>query len=377
MALFISLLILIVVLAIAGLFYIKYRLNNTQDKGDLEASLNAEVSKLSKQNVSYGIVIGVYKEGKSLIKGYETGMAHKAPAPDASTVFQLGSISKLFTASLLQILADEGVVDKDATLEMLIGDTVSLSAQAKRVTLRQLVTHTSGFPRVPKVLVNKLIKQVGKKDLLIDPYSHLGSDEIFAYLEKTQGMRKPGKFAYSNYGMGLLGHVLEMITHKDLEALAAEKIFKPLGMHDTSISLTPDMQQRLAQGYTAKGKATPLWTFSALGGAGAFSSTASDMMVFLRANIEDSSPLFQSFKKMHPAQANGDTGIGWIQAGIIDQFFGNPSIVWHNGMVGGYASYLCVDVKNNSGVVILSSIAIDPAMMGRMMTHLVRTQSWR
>ena len=377
MTLYISLFTFIVVLAIAGLFYIKYRLNHTQDKGNLEASLDAEISKLSKQNLSYQVVIGVYKEGQSLIKGYEIGEAHKAPAPDASTVFQLGSVSKLFTASLLQILADEGVVDKDATLETLIGDAVSLSAPAKRVTLRQLVTHTSGFPRVPKVLMNKLIKQVGKKNLLIDPYSHLGTDEIFSYLEKTQGMQKPGRFAYSNYGMGLLGHVLEMITRKDLESLAAEKIFKPLGMGDTSISLTPDMQQRLAQGYTAKGKATLLWTFSALAGAGGFSSTVSDMVAFLRANIEDSSSLFQSFKKMHPAQDNGDTGIGWIQAGIIDKFLGNQSIVWHNGMVGGYASYLCVDVKNNSGVVILTNIAIDPAMMGRMMTHLVRTQSWR
>ncbi|NOZ51976.1 MAG: beta-lactamase family protein [Gammaproteobacteria bacterium] len=377
MTLFLSLFTVIVVMTIAGLLYTQYRLNNTQDKGDLEVSLDAEISKLSKQNLSYDVVIGVYKEGKSLVKGYEIGETHKTPAPDASSIFQLGSISKLFTAALLQILADEEVVDKDATLEVLIGSTIALSAQAKQVTLRQLATHTSGFPRVPKVLMTKLIKQVGKKHLMIDPYSYLSTEDIFAYLAETQGIGKPGKFAYSNYGMGLLGHVLEIITHKDLGLLAAEKIFKPLGMRNTSISLTPDMQQRLVQGYTAKGKATPLWTFSALGGAGAFSSTASDMMAFLRANIEDSSPLFQSFKKMHHAQTNGYTGIGWIQAGIIDKFLGNQSIVWHNGMVGGYASYLCVDIKNKSGVVILSSIAIDPAMMGKMIVHLVRTQSWR
>lgn len=367
---------LLIAVAVSAVLYLKYRLDNTSDNKDLEATLDLEVMKFIQHDASYGMVIGVYKDGKSFIKGYGTVNKESATVPSASTVFQIASVSKLFTASLLQILCDEGILKMDATLAELIGGSMALSPAAQRVTLKQLATHTSGFPSIPKPLEIKATDLAGKENLMQNPYSHLGPKYLFDYLETTDGKREPGRFEYSNFGMGLLGHVLEFVTKKSLESLAAEKLLAPLDMRNTAIALTPEMKKHLAQGYTASRQPSPIWTFSALAGAGAFNSNAEDMMRFVRANIEDGSSMSRTLKKMHTPQFDGDTGIGWMSPTFLDGFFGNKTVIWHNGMVGGYASYVSIDTKAKTGIVILSNKAVDVMMLGMMLTRQTRTQSW-
>ena len=369
---------LIAVVAVTGILYLKYRLNNALDNKDLETAIDSEIKKLINKGASYSLVIGVYKNGKSFIKGYGTVNKEGAAVPGASTVFQIASVSKLFTASLLQLLCDEGVVNIDATLGELIGESGALSPAAREVTLKQLVTHTSGFPKDPKPLVLKATKLAGKENLLQNPFSHIEREDIFEYLKTTEDKRAPGKFEYSNFGMGLLGHVLEIVTKKDFESLVSEKLLVPLDMRNTAIALTPGMKEHLAQGYTASRQPSPspIWTFFALAGAGAFNSNAEDMMRFIRANIEEGSNMSRTLKKMHEPQFGGDTGIGWLQPMFLDRFFGNKTVVWHNGMVGGYASYVSVDTKTKTGIVVLSNKAVDVTMLGMMLTRQARTQSW-
>ena len=175
--------------------------------------------------------------------------------------------------------------------------------------------------------------------------------------------------------MGLLGHVLEAITGKNLDRLAAEKLFGPLGMSDTAIALTPSMSQRLIPGYTANGAATPLWTFQALAGAGAFNSNARDMIQFIRANLESGHPLSETLKRQHEAQAGGKTGLGWMQPTLLDGFLGNKCLVFHDGMVGGYSSYVGIDTHDAFGVLVLSNHAISVTMLGMMLMRHLRRQS--
>ena len=112
-----------------------------------------------------------------------------------------------------------------------------------------------------------------------------------------------------------------------------------------------------------------MWTFSSLAGAGAFNSNAEDMMKFIQANIENGSILSQTLKKMHEPKFGGDTGVGWMQPTFLDRFFGNKTVVWHNGMVGGYASYVSIDTKTKTGIVIFSNKAVDVTMLGMMLTR--------
>ncbi len=141
----------LVVVAVSVVLYLKYRLVNTPDKGNLEAALDLEVNKkYMDKGLSYGLVVGIYKDEKIFIKGYGTVNQNSTMVPDGTTIFQLASVSKLFTASTYQILSDEKVFDMDATLSDVLGTTVKLSPLVQETTLRQLATHTSGFPNIPK-----------------------------------------------------------------------------------------------------------------------------------------------------------------------------------------------------------------------------------
>lgn len=376
MEIFIITLVLVVVVAAFVVLYLKYRLNNAPDNKDLETVIDSEVKKITRGEFSHRLVISIYKDGQTFTRGYGNANQDADVVPAATTVFQIGSVSKIFTASLLQILCDQDVLSMEATLGQLIGDSTTLSIAARDVTLEQLVTHTSGFPGVPKPLMQKATQLVGKENLLLNPYSLIEPKDIFEYLKTTEDIRAPGRFEYSNFGMGLLGHVMEMVTKKDFESLVEEKLLAPLDMKNTAIELTPAMKAQLIQGYTGKGKPAPIWTFSVLAGAGAFNSDAEDMMKFIRANIKNDAILFQTLKKMHHPQPGNNTGIGWMLPTFIDRFVGNRSVVWHNGMVGGYASYVSIDTKANTGIVILSNKALDVTMLGMMLTRQVRTQSW-
>lgn len=364
-------------LVITGIAYLKYRMVNTPDKKNLEAAIDAEVKKSMKGGLFPGIVVGVYKDDRTFIKGYGVINKESSQRPDAETAFQIGSVSKILTALLLQRLCDEGIVSMDATLGELLGKSMALSPSVRSVTLRQLVTHTSGFPRVPRSLSDKIKEAEGDdKNLMLDPYSYLGPRYIFDYLKTAEGKRKAGRFVYSNYGMGLLAHVLEVVTGDDYESMVREKVLLPLGMHHTAITLSPELRATLAQGYNAKGLPTRAWTFAALGGAGAYSSTTEDLTTFIQASLAESGLASQLLLKMNKRQFKGDTGTGWIQPSYIDRFVGNHSVVWHNGMVGGYASYLAIDKKAGTGIVVLTNQASATEMLGMMLMRQARTQSW-
>lgn len=368
-AIFLVLLLLVVI-------YIKYRVSNTPDNKNLEAAIDAEVNKTMRSGLFPGLVVGVCKDGRMFIKGYGTVNKETAVLPNATTIFQIGSLSKLFTASLLQSLCDEGVVSMEATLGELIGNSMFLSPSVQSVTLKQLVTHTSGFPRIPKSLAARITNMAGKNNLPVNPYSYLEAHFLFDYLATAEDKRAPGRFEYSNFGMGLLGHVLEVVTGENYEKLVVEKVLSPLRMNKTVITPTPEINDYLAQGYASKGAPAGVWTFASLAGAGAFYSNAQDMMRFIQASVEEGGVAAGSFRKMREPQCGGDTGIGWMQPRFLDRFFGNRNMVWHNGMVGGYTSYLSIDTETKTGVVILANQASSVDMLGMMLTRQVRTQSW-
>lgn len=342
------------------------------DKTHIEAALDAEVGKTLRGGLFPGLVVGIYKDGQTFIKGYGVANKETGPPLDGTTVFQIGSVSKVLTAALLQFLCDKGIVSMDATLGELIGASMPLSLSSQSVTLKQLATHTAGFPSIPKSLEARVRGLTGKEDFLLDPYSHLAPHMVFEYLATAEDKRAPGRFEYSNFGMGLLGHVLEHVTGKSYETLMQERVLAPLGMHSTSTTLTAKLQSRLAQGHSPQGTPTRVWTFAALAGAGAFYSHAEDMMRFVRANLEAQGATGASLRAMREPQGKGDTGIGWMQPRWLDRILGHRNMVWHNGMVGGYASYLSIDAQASTGVLVLTNQVRAPDMLGMMLARKVR-----
>lgn len=360
----------LVLLAVAGAVLLYWRLNHAPDRGELAKAIDAEVTRWRGPTATTDIVVAVVKEGESRITSYGPNNATDA------TLFQIGSISKVFTGLLLQRLVDAGELKMDQTLGELVGARYPLAPEAAGVTLLQLATHTSGFPTVPKPIEDEVIRRVGKAGLMQDPYNQLTRDDVLAYLVDPVGKAKPGRVAYSNYGMGLLAHVLELKTGKSYAALLEELIFAPLEMRDSHGDLPDAVAARLIPGHDAAGAPVGPWRFSSLAGAGSITSNAHDLVRFIEAGFDESSPLSASLARQRLVQPNGKTAIGWQLPTIFDRLEGNRSILWHNGSVNGYFAYLAIDPARQTGVVVLTNRQQDITVLGAALARLVSTQSW-
>lgn len=353
------------------LLFVWYRLNNVSDQKNLEASVAKLALKHLQEEKAYGLVVGIYKDDKMYIQGFGSVEKGKRVLPDSNTIFELASVSKLFTTSTLQILADAGTLKLDDTAASLLASKVQVASAAKQTTLRHLATHLSGFPSLPNSFLAKMTDEQ-------NPYKDLSTQDLYDYLKTCEGKQPEGAFEYSNLGMGLLGHLLELNTQTPYEALVKQKLLLPLGMNHSFVTLDATHRAHLAQGYDETGRPTPVWTDNVLTGAGSFLSDASDMLKFIKANLrQDASGISASLLRTHTQQLGGETGLGWILPSSTDKLMGNGDLVWHNGMAGGYASFVAVDRPNQYGLVVLSNKAEDVTALGMKLARLVKTQSWK
>jgi CubicO group peptidase (beta-lactamase class C family) len=360
----------IAVLIIAVVLFVKYKLNHIADKKDLALSMDKVVEAELKKNGLTGLTVGIYKEGRIHYKSYGTGNIAAPAVPDSNSIYELASTSKLFTTSVLQILCDKGVLHLDDKIATLLKDKVQLPPIAQQTTLRHLATHTSGFPSLPDSFLHKMTDPA-------DPYKSLSMEDLYDYLKTCDGKKQDGTFDYSNLGMGLLGQVMALKTGMSYEALVQQELLQPLGMHNTFVTIDSTNRHKIVQGYNEAGEPNPVWTDHVLTGAGSFLSDAVDMMQFIRANLEATAPLYASLLKTHQQQLKGETGLGWILPATVDNFMGNKSVLWHNGMAGGYSSYIGIDPVSKTGVIVLSNKAKDVTVLGSRLMLLLRTQSWK
>ena len=366
------LVILIITSIIFGLyFYIKFKSNNIVDKKDLEASIDKQANLYIQEENSIGLVIGVVKNEKTLIKGYGTIDLNKKKSPDSLSIFELASTSKLFTTSTFQLLVDEGQLNLEDKIQTILTDKVKISPLGQNTTLLHLATHLSGFPTLPNSFIAKMNDYT-------NPYRDLVTQDIYDYLRTCEDKQTEGNFEYSNFGMGLLGHLLEIKSGTKYENLVTQKLLDPLQMKNTFVTVDSINKKNIIQGYDEDGNLSPIWTDNVLTGAGSFLSNASDMIKFIKANLkENETRISKSLIQSHKRQLNGETGLGWILPSSMDILLGNKDIVWHNGMAGGYASFLAIDKTNGYGIIILSNKAIDATTFGMKMVRTIRTQSWK
>lgn len=304
-----------------------------------------------------GLVVGVLDHGQRKI--FTAGTAD-APgvALDGNTVFEIGSITKVFTASLLADMVARGEVKFDDPVAKYLPSSVRIpSRNGKQITLLDLATQSSGLPRMPTNL--------SPKDQH-NPYADYTVDQMYAFLSAYELPRDIGaQYEYSNLGVGLLGHALSRRAGKSYEALVTDRILKPLGMSDTKITLDESAKAHLARGHGESGGAVANWDLPTLAGAGAIRSTVNDMLKFLAANLDSTSkPLGPVLATTHFARRDVDAaqmkiGLNWH----ILTAFGRP-LVWHNGGTGGYRSFIGMDAARQRGIVVLSNQSITPDDIG-------------
>jgi Beta-lactamase class C and other penicillin binding proteins len=309
-------------------------------------------TRVDMQKQATGIVVGVIdSKGPHIISYGTMGSRDKRPV-NGDTLFDIGSITKVFTALLLADMARRGEVRlDDPAAKYLDAKKVKLPERGgKQITLLDLATHTSGLPLRPTNLVSKDPN---------DKYRDYTVDLMYECLSSFVLTRDIGtKYEYSNLGYGLLGHVLEKRMGMTYGDLVESRITRPLEMNDTRIGLTPAMKGRMAVGYN--NELTPIpseWHFGVLQSARAFSSTANDLLKFLGALLGfKQSPLFPAMKSMldfrRPGGMQPSTEIALAWNVYVD---GGQEVVWKNGSVGGYRSFIGFDPKAGMGVVALSN----------------------
>ncbi len=304
--------------------------------------------RLGKNDDRIGIVVGVIEPSGRRIVAYGSGNKGDQRPLNGDSVFEIGSITKVFTSLLLADMVRQGEVALTDPVAKYLPPGVKMPERGGRViTLEHLARHRSGLPSLPTNFAP------GNPNNPFDDYS---VKQLYDFLSGYALPRDiDAEFQYSNLGGGLLGHVLSLAAGKDYETLIRTRITQPLGMSCTAITLSPDMKARLATGHDNSFAPTQNWDLPTLAGAGALRSTANDMLSFLAAQLgyEKSgldSAIALTRSKKTPAGEGMEIGLGWLMRPKKDS-----EIIWHNGGTGGYRTFAGYDLKAKTGVVVMTN----------------------
>lgn len=307
--------------------------------------------RIDEQHLGKGIVVGIIEPAGRRIVTYGSAGAGGPATLDGNTVFEIGSISKVFTSLLLADMVRRGEVALTDPVATFLPPTVHVPERAgRRITLVDLATQSSGLPRLPT--------NMPAADPA-NPYADYSADSLYSFLSRYTLPRDIGvTYEYSNLGVGLLGHALARKAGADYETLVRTRIADPLDMASTRVTPTASMKARLAVGHNQLGAAVPYWDLPTLAGAGALRSTANDMLNFLDAYIGGvSSPLAPAMRaqlatRRPTGMPNLDVALGWhIAKGPLGE------MVWHNGGTGGFRSFVAFDTARKLGVVVLANMS--------------------
>lgn len=292
------------------------------------------------KNVQFSI--GVIDGEDRITYGFEKKNKWKE-VENATSIFEIGSISKVFTSFLLTQAEEKGLLSITDTIQYDLDIDWKVD---EPITYEMLANHTSGLPRIPSNLL---------KDAMLhpeNPYARYDEEALITYLEEKMKLKtSPGEeYAYSNLGAGLLAYLVCNKLGLSYEEALQKMILRVLEMENTSTDLTVYDTKEIVQGLNKKGKPTRNWDFKVMAGAGAIKSNVNDMMKFMYSQLNDENG---GIEKMQTKTFEGerfDLALGW-------HIIPDENWLWHNGGTGGFKSSLVLDPETKKGVVILTNIS--------------------
>ncbi|WP_047245646.1 serine hydrolase domain-containing protein [Maribacter thermophilus] len=322
-------------------------------------SINKEQSELIFDNTkslpnNTQLSIALIKNGKIDFIGTERKNDTIKLIENYRNAFEIGSITKVFTATLLSNF----VSDQKITLDDNIQHYLDFNINTENViTFKQLANHTSGLPRLPSNLNLLLVDQD-------NPYKDYDQEKLISYLTTEMKLNQdPGvTYEYSNLGAGILGFELATISKSSYESLLQKKIFSKYKMSN-STSTRENLKTKLVGGLNSNGKTTSNWDFDVLAGGGAIFSTVEDLSKFAVAQFDTANiELTLTQKPTFKVNDNMSIGLGWH---ILKRKNGGE-LIWHNGGTGGYTSSMALDLENKNGIIILSNVSAFHEKMGNI-----------
>ncbi|QDV72184.1 serine hydrolase [Botrimarina mediterranea] len=316
--------------------------------------LETTIDRLAKPYVDsetvVGMTVGILRGDDQAVRGYGRFSADDSRTPDGKTVYEIGSLSKVFTGLLLADAVVQGRVTLHTPVNQLLPKGVELQPHGDQLAeLWHLSTHTSGLPRLPDNLAPSDPN---------NPYADYDGKRLGAFLNSYRPRKRPCEvIEYSNLGAGLLGLCLAREQKTDYASLLQKRIAKPLGLSDTTIKLDEERRDRLAPPHTEGGVPDHNWDFETLAGAGAIRSTADDMLTFAKAfldpqegELREAIGLSWCVHQKPIEDSDFAMGLGWHVAR-------DDQTRWHNGQTGGYHSALFINRPLKVAVVVLTNTA--------------------
>ncbi|MEQ9563909.1 MAG: serine hydrolase [Woeseiaceae bacterium] len=306
----------------------------------LNEAIQQRIRSMLERDEARAVVVGLYENGeRSVIPFGEMSRSNSQP-PDGDSLFEIGSVSKVFTALLAQSQVEAGRLSWDSTIGECIDDIDFASEEVSNIRLRELASHTSGLPRIPD---NMQLEDP------LDPYAGYEREDLFAFLAAFAPDSLVKQYDYSNLGAGLLGVVAADAAGLSFSEAMQRDVFQPMRLNDSWISVPDSARQRLAAGFS-QGADMPNWSgFDALAGAGVIVSSVNDLLDFIEQNL-GTSGFSDELAAIRVPQGDGETALGWH---IREH--GGARVYWHNGGTGGYASVLLMNMKEKTGVVLLTT----------------------
>jgi D-alanyl-D-alanine-carboxypeptidase/D-alanyl-D-alanine-endopeptidase len=295
-----------------------------------------------------GIVLAfIDEDGSTRVLQYGDAGPDTRPLGRRS-VFEIGSITKTFTAALLADMVARGEMSLDDPVQDYLPEGVTMPGwEGRPITLMDLSTHHSGLPRMPDNF------EPADPE---NPYADYTTERLYAFLSSHQLRREPGsEYEYSNLAVGLLGHVLELATGRPYETLVRERILQPLGMTTTGITLEGDLATWMTTGHNPAGDVVSYWDVATLAGAGGLRSNADDMLTYLAAQLDPpENHVGRALRITHEPRVElengGAGGLGW---GIRE--LDGRRILTHGGGTAGYSTMVGFDPVIGVGVVMLTN----------------------
>jgi D-alanyl-D-alanine-carboxypeptidase/D-alanyl-D-alanine-endopeptidase len=306
------------------------------------AAIRALLAERMQRN-GVGIVVGIIEpEGRRIIAYGRTG-GTDARALDGDAVFQIGSLTKPFTALLLADMVVRGEVRLDDAAADYLPTGVRMPRRGRAITLRDLATHISGLPSMP---TNFPLN--GRPD----PYEAYTVDDLYRFLSTYTPEREPGvRSEYSNLGVALLGHLLARRAGTDYETLLSQRILQPLGMTNSAIRLDARLAQRELPGHDRYLRPVRTWEMRVMPGSGSLRSTANDMLNFLAAYLGYGGATLRDAMELQLREripsGTGAQALGW--------FVRSDGLAAHAGGKQGYRSAAIFDPATRRGVVVLAN----------------------
>ncbi len=322
-----------------------------------------------------GLMVVTIADDARDISGFGRVNLDSEQPPDGDTVFEIGSISKVFTGVLLADSIRKDRVTLETSMVSLLSEvSIDSKSRANQITLKHLVTHTSGLPRTPENIFDPV--QFWRVITAGDPYRDRTDDSILQTISRVEPAFSPGeRYAYSNLGFGVLGFILSGQSGMDYDQAVRTVIAQPLELRSTGVLLEQGQRSRLAAGYRIFLHAGPFysaqraspWEFpNTMAGAGGLRSTGNDMLTFLAANMgQRHSELTPALEQSHVvlyAKGGVQIGMGWFHDPLPKS---GEMVVWHNGETGGYASYIGFTQDRRFGVVVLGNSTNNVDGLGR------------